>query len=510
MTDACAIAAGLGTPGRTTTAIRLACGVTMPPLDIEVTVAAGDGMPWTTLVVGGATTGEVTVEFLWRPDDGQLRLVELKHFFYSHPLTDQYRAQLAEVAEGRTPPHVFMLLIDEIVYWVGRRVGAVDDCFMRVDDVANLEGRGHASPFALLGPTVFRVKRDSRFLQWERGTAYYVTFGYWPQGESPAEYMQRVARFSRPGTTGVAPGDPGYQQTLRVSQKHDAGATGIKSLPPVLPGTDGPLRRFRDMDDYYARVLVVGQYGRRTVGRVASALAETPETPDRPQLAARPVSDIFDALGRRVDIGPGVFGGVVAPLGVSINGHDVDIGDWAISVGPDRGNFGRQAAIRGPLVTIRGPLTSVAPVVALADQLGRAVEGAPVAIKWAVHRRAVVAGGTVFHAAGDRFVPREFGTMVALGFHPRGFSGAALVGLLREADHCDQVAGGTFLSAAHPQFARCSALAARITRGGGWEWERPAPTASDRPTRPRDQRQEPRRPPRRARALVIDSDSDDY
>lgn len=501
MTDARAIAAGLKTPGQTTTAIALACGVTMPPLGVEVTVAVGDGLPWTTMVVGGATTGEVTVEFVWHPDTGQLSVVELKHFFYQYPLTDQYRAQLAEAAEGRTPPHVFMLLIDEIVYWVYRRFGAVNDCFMRVDDVANLEGRGHTSPFALLGPTVFRVKRDSRFLQWERGTAYYVTFGYWPRGESPAEYTQRVARFAHPGTTGVAPGDAGYQQTLRVSQAHDTGATGVKSLPPVLPGIDGPLRRFRDMDDYYARVLVVGQYGRRTVARGAPAeTRETREARETPELPVRPLLDILNVVGRRarVDIGPGVFGGIVAPSGVSIDGYDVSIGDWAISVDPDLGSL-------EPLVTIRGPLTNVASVVALADQLGKV----PGAIRWTVPKQAVVAGGTVFRAAGNRFVPREFETMFALGFHPRGFSGAALISLLREAHHCDRVAGGTFLRAAHPEFARCSALAARITRGGGWEWERPAPTLSNRPTRRRDQPREPRRPARRARVFVINSDSDD-
>jgi len=463
--------------------IRLACGVIMPPL--AVTIQPKDAICASRLLIGDATTGQVDVMLEWDIGDKRLESVRLDSFFHVHMKTAAYGSALDAVSGGRTAPHVFMLLIDEIVHHAMIKFRANPECVIRLADCADLDKGRTAGPFALLGRTPFHVARDSRFLQWERGAAYYVTFGFWPDDEGPQDYLARSAALAH-HQAGLAPGDHGYQQALNAIEYYQAAieADGYndlqaKQLPPVLPPTTvgGPLRSFRDMADYHARVLVPGSYGKLAMARPverreppaereapAPAPPELPELPAPPELPAKSMDDLLAMVARGERALPGLYGGIPARDGVVVR-----CGDATVEIGPYRIVVKREeagpAGPGGPVARVTGPHERVAEVAALAEGLGTALMGQPAEVRWTTPRgvpQTYVVGGHKFERTSDRrFAARGVEEMHANGFTMEGVDVAAL---LADAAQCDDAARGGFMRADDPMFDRCARVARLLSR----------------------------------------------
>lgn len=455
-------------------------------LECEITLACGDVLPQlelrfkpegqvTHVTIGGPATGEVVLQFRWTAD-GTLALVEVDHFFYEFHLTPAYRTALA-ARTARTAPHVFMLLVDELVYHAMSIYGAAPRAAMTLDDVADLDGGAGSSPFALRGRTAFYAKRNSRFLQWARGVGYYVTFGYWPACEDPPDYLTRRARFSRSGVVGesalgVAPGDPDYQATLLGVRQLDALPfcdVSVRELPPTLPplSPDGPLRTFADMDDFFERVIRVGEYG-KAVGRPRPPVGREPAVvPAAPKAALdlRPVG-VDEVLGSSA-VGPVMVEGVPAPEGVrAFVGRDgrstvVLTNAYTFHTSPDG-------------VTVTGRLDAhVRAVVRLAERLAERLGAGP-GLAWEITAsdpQHLVVGGRVFKAPDGTFVAPGAQHLVDLGLVPVGRPT-----LLAQARAADQETGGALIGRQHPRYPHYVELAKELRRD---RWERPTagPTA---------------------------------
>ena len=238
--------------------IQLACGVVMPQVTVDLRNHR------LSLRISGSIV--VECDLRWDNWEGHYGLTHLNmgSFFYHSPLPRAYRDALAKRTHqaGHPPisaPHVFMLLIDELVYWATKKHGMSPGCEMELLDAINLDYATGPTPFALCGRHVFSGTRNSRFLQNERGYGYYVTFGFWPVGAQHKDYMRRMSRLS--GRLFTGPGDADYAETAQEVNRRQTRSMR-KSLPPVLPPlAGGDPRVFADMDDYYRRVLVVGSYG---------------------------------------------------------------------------------------------------------------------------------------------------------------------------------------------------------------------------------------------------------
>jgi hypothetical protein len=504
--------------------IVLACGLVMPTINVGAVAGYAREGSRLVLTIGLPPTGVVQLALEWR--DG-LAEAELKSFFHTHLLTAAYREALAErmAVLGRSipAPHVFMLLVDELLYWATKRHGVTPECVLTLEDAARLDYAG-TTPFALRGRTVLASVRTSRFLQFERGYGYYETFGWWPDDEQPEGYMQRVARFARHGgPIGAVPGDAGYDEMATRVEGHKTASFMNKTFPPVLPpgasgasegadaaGTLPALRRFADMDDYYDRVIAVGRYGRvvapgpgrpwhvwGNVARLAGAAGAAGEAAD--------VEALVVAVRDNRDIrGPVVVDGVPAPSGVSTwrdgGVRNVRLGEWHVTVEPDE-------------VCIIGPATHVREVARLAARL--AAEFAPRApTVWYFYSRerceTVYVNGSAFRAPDGRFLAPGTDQLTALGFEP-GPPGAGAQwpggpsALLAQARRADDELGGALVVPSHPRFEQLRRLGRALSHD---RWVRRAERAprqraqpkrarGDQPEQPHDQpRDQPRHQPR--------------
>jgi hypothetical protein len=447
--------------------IRLACGLVMPTIDVGATAQRQwDGQVMVQLRIGSDETGNVHCGMQWSPTE--LMWVDVPDFFSSEQLAPGYRAAMAE-RTSTSAPHVFMLLVDELIYWAGRdrmRPG----CTVELDDAVDLDYATGPTPFALRGRTVFSGARESSFLQWARGYGYYETFGFWPAGEQPAAYMDRMSRAT--SRLGTAPGDADYDDTAAAIGRQRVDKM-VKALPPVLPPLGTDLRTFTDMDDYYQRVLAVGSYG-RPVGRAAGGARGAPaeHAADAAEHAAAAVhafavarstlpaidaAAVIDAMRAGGRLPPSVVDGVPAPNGVQasrkLGTHFVGLGDWNIRIKPLD-------------VVVTGPTTHVPQVTRLAERL--AAEYAPGAsIVWNIARtpQRLYVRGTAHRASDGRFLARGAEQLAALGYLPvvrNSVPAPDAHALIQQARMADDQVGGEFVASTHPRFPHYQRLATAL------------------------------------------------
>ena len=468
--------------------IRLACGVVVPAIDVSIPARDDDRV---SLEIGGPASGRVQCDLFWENGkQGKLDAVSLTSFFHTVSIPPAYRDALSErTLQAGHPklraPHVFMLLVDELVYWATQKYGMRPGCTMQLEDTVNLDHDIGRTPFALHGRTVFSGCRNSRFLQSKRGYGYYETFGFWPADVDPRDYMLRVSRLTSVGT---APGYSDYAAT--ATQVHGMRFDQMsKTLPPVLPPLAGGVwREFTDMDDYYNRVLVVGSYGqpaeleRPPRTRAAPVESMAPPTSIGSKLAALDAAALVDAVHTLGTLPPSTVDGVPAPQGIQVSSvggvRYVRLGEWFF-------------CIKLHEVLITGPLAYVPQVTRLAELL--AAEFASGArITWHFgrhHRERVYVYGTAHESGDGRFMARGTQMLTALGYVP------AVAGqldarpqpdapaLLQEARRADAQFDGEFVDAFHPRFAQLLRIARALGRD---RWVRSAPLSRPPPAkRPR-------------------------
>jgi hypothetical protein len=407
--------------------IDLACGVRMPEIRIAVDRSRN-------LVIGDETTGKVTVGFQWNKN--RIQNVNLHLFFYYNQLTPAYRAALA-LATDRSPPHVFMLLIDEVVYRLTIGGHTVPGMKIKLRDAVDLDKGGDTTPFCLRGRSCLWVRRNSRFLECCRGYGYYVTFGYWPRGTDPSQYMRRAANFSRSSGT-WAPGDLGYPQArAAVTEYHELDNEKVKTMPPVLPplGPDQPFRT-PTLDAFYTNVLVAGTYGR------ASGRTGTPAVPSAALLAL--IASQRQGLPLAVPPPPDTTAATAPP--------------WTVDIQPKSDKV---------VVHLRGPRVHVAEVTAWAEVRGQG-HGLPVEIQWMPGlrptERLVVAGSLVTSHLGSA-VPDGGNELVAAGYHILGRTVEETADLIERAGACAEAVGDRVVMRGQPQFAACHDVAEQIGSG---------------------------------------------
>jgi hypothetical protein len=464
--------------------IELACGVAMPPMTFSIW---GD-----ILILRTPQSGKIECHLTWEPSrSGRIKLANLNlvSFFHKSPLPHAYREALARRTQQAgypqlRAPHVFMLLIDELVYWAIKKHGMIPGCDMELEDMVDLDYATGSTPFALRGRHVFSGIRDSRYLQNERGYGYYETFGFWPVGAQPTDYMLFNSRLS--GRVGTAPGDADYSDTAQVVNREQSGDM-CKTLPPVLPRlANGHERVFKDMDDYYQQVIVAGSYGQaagvaRPV-REPGAPAELPELPELepvgselPRLdaaeliAAMRMSALPSPMGNIATnmsgLAPAIVEGIpvmhkIRPTYTHNNGiYHLYLGDWRLRCTPTE-------------LQIDGPLSRVAQVTRLAVKI--AAELTPRASIiwefWRHHRERVYVRGAPQQTGDGLFLARGTETLLDLGYVPAGWGYTATV--LQAARRADAQFDRAFVPAQHPRFGQLSRIA-RIL--GKDKWIRAAP-----------------------------------
>jgi hypothetical protein len=412
-------------------ALELACGVTLPAM--QVTIGPR-------LLLDG-----VTVAFTWAGQ--RLANVRIDSFFEYRPMTAKFRLQAA--ATGRRPAHLMMLLIDEIIYRIHRLHGLARGFVLELDDGFR-KSRGE-TPFALYGRHLLQGGQDSRWLQWERGSAYYVTFGFWPMGEKPEEYAERMRWVARPGEV-VGPDDTRYAHTL-MELARETCPRQLKSMPPVLPGP----RRFADMEAYYAEVLVPGTYGPLPV----------PVRPTAQQTARAATGALFAAIDR---------GDARAALAALVEGADTrrEVDEWT----DDEPDAALMAADRGLLAV----LPAIQRARGGAGEDARPAKRARVAqptdtwtmrdIESSDTQHTVAAGGHLFCVPDAEWLPPEVERLIEVGFAPEGVQPGELADSLRQVAACR--AFGPVVRPDHPQFEACRQTAARIRAWLDRPWHRAA------------------------------------
>lgn len=466
---------------------RLACGTLLPPITVKLSENR--------LYLGDESTGALSVGWIWRRP--WLISAKLHSFFYTHHLTPRFRALLAERDPERSAPHLFMLLLDQLVVEVLRGLPTYRGFTVYLNDGVDLD-TGPVSPFALRGRNLFTVTRDSRWLQWVRGAGYYATFGYWPKGETPQKYLARVARFARPGEVGTA--DP---EALQVARQHKDKSVWTKAWPPVLPPTTagGPTRRFVSIQAYWDQVLVPGMFGRVVPPTPGQTPSPTPSQMSQPWGAPSPVPIVLTQ-------------GLLEKLLVATEGHRGCIGN-GVSVSWQKRQAGWAASVAaGPLTcrlwpsglevgaTIEGAVGSdAALVVRLVSALAWQIRPGDVVVKWRqdapIAYEYVVVGGTVMPDNGGGFVAEGDVRLGELGFRPVGMSRAQMSQNSAVLHRCQKQVGSAFLAAADPRFSECLRA---VKRFSGVEWVLRVPREPARGvSRPRQATQQSTPPNSRAR-----------
>ncbi len=461
--------------------IRLASGIVMPRLAVRAMTLDKVAL----VTFGDDKSGQVALSF--DMDSGTPTRGELNYFFYHYRLTSEYRAALAR-ATRVSPPHVFMLLIDELVCeMLGHRPNPSFELVL--EDAADL-GETDA---ALRGRTLLRPARNTGFLQWARGLGYYATFGFWPVGMEPEEYMASAATVR--GLEPLVAGERGFTAANQTIDRHarrlgDPGkwVKWVKRYPPVLPAIapGGPVRRFATLVGFYDDIVVGGGYG-KGVGLEPVDL-ERPGRQPRTRRRAAPRTlrrldpdRVFDALaaGRDFDIG-----GRFSLLGVNADGVragftgeiiDVDLGSHELALTPGQ-------------VLIDGPFSPELP--RLCEAMSRALGYPPPRLVWTPTsdgQEVLVAGSRM--RADSAFLDSTTDGLVGLGFVPEGVGDVA--GLLERARRCDAATGGRVVLSSDPAFGECAdvarALSARWVRepvaGGGDKRARQSQPRQQRPRR---------------------------
>lgn len=397
----------------------------------------------------------------------------LESFFYTDPLTDEYRALLKAADPSRTPPHLFMLLIDEIVVRILQQTADVDPGFvMSLDDAAVL---GEETPFSLRGRQVFQVWRNSRMLQAVRGTAYYVTFGFWPENQAPTDYLSRTAPMWRPGQAGLAGPQVPAALSAVLSARPLEDTVYEKTFPPVLPGQPGqPPRTFASLDDYRSAILVSGEYrpDEPPPGRLP---------PDRPPPPPAP----WSAQVQRVQPGPETNAMTIKDLvsrpapvdveDVSIEGvvfRNVTVKSSSTTVWFRGGLWRMDINIQRKQANVKGPARHVGLLLTLARALAWSRGGTHLQVTWtiAVPRAPVLVAGTEFQAHRyPGFLVAGADALLSRGFVPksmvdhrrgnRGDGVAQLPEIIALAQKCQQTAGRQFVAAGDPRFDDCARVA---------------------------------------------------
>ena len=419
-------------------ALELACGVTLPV--IEVTVGYR-------LLLGG-----VSLAIRWAGT--RLLNVRIESFFDGSAMTAEFRAQAAST--GRRPAHLMMLLVDELVYRIHKLHGLARGFGIELDD-AFRRTRGQ-TPFAIYGRHQLRGNQDSRWLEWQRGAAYYVTFGFWPMGETPEDYMERMRWVARPGEV-VGPNDVRYAHTL-MELAHQGSSMQLKSMPPVLPGPGpGGLRRFADIEAYYEQVIVVGFYG----------AIPTPTRPTAQQTTNAATGALFAALDR---------GDARAALSALAQGAETlrHVEYW-MDDEPDAARLAADSGLVAVVAAIqraRGARGAGGEGVEAADDDTRANKRARVDLPtvWRMPKpniedrntsdgaQHVAAGGRTFRVHDAQWLPPGLDDLIAAGFVPDGVDPTEFADGLQRIAACRAV--GPVVMPDHAQFTACAQTAAMI------------------------------------------------
>lgn len=405
---------------RLTDTIQLACGVVMPviPVNLHKNV----------LEIGSPSTGQVSLSIA--RSASQITGLCLEYFFYEHQLTPSYLAALKAVTD-RPAPHVFMLLIDEILYHLVANRHAPRDLVITLDDAVDLD-KGSVTPFSMApfsvnGTSAFRVVRNSRFLQWNRGYGYYTTFGYWPENERigrQQKYLLAAGKFAHRDAY-FAPGHVGYQEALEAAAQHMTPRALRKTMPPTLPplGPNEPLRTFT-LNEFFRQVLEPGAYGKASGRNVA---------PAGPSFGTAPAVDraFFNEFNERLRAAeafevPVFDPGDILSMGVG-RGWYAGVAEWSIRVTESNG---WEASISGLPVQVEA-VTRYAESMAHHLNGGKEVRMTWKPTEWP-KERLVVAGSIVF----SRRDVLGADALMAAGYHIQDFTMDETENILAVARHC--------------------------------------------------------------------------
>lgn len=452
--------------------ILLTCGVTMPHLSLEIYT----DRDLTSLKVGDETTGSITLG-VYNDENGRLSNVDLESFFYDDRMTPAYREVLNTLTDI-SPPHVFMLLLDEVMLALLQRDGPRrgDRPFeLRLEDAADL---GYSQPNVLSGHHLVRPRLSSRFLQWKRGVGYYATFGFWPVGITPVEYLESAAALHNPGNVTLASGEPGYNAATRHLDMFDDHVKWVKQYPPVLPPVtvDGPLRRYRDNAAYAHDIVNTGRYGKAS-GWTRPHTKQQPVANNYVQNWPQgPIEELLEAIavGRPWSAnGPFKMEGVPVGKEVSIDfdqdtGYIITMQPWWITVTHNN-------------VNIDGPFERK--MIGLVDRLG--VGNLPMTWVEPLSKGStgVIIEGRKHHV--DRLMLTDnVRQLVSSGFVPESMTDhpARIGRLLDEAKWCDERTQGEILTPTNALFAPCRDIAERLAEE---LWVRAPPRPRDKHARKR-------------------------
>jgi hypothetical protein len=442
-----ALAAGWTRTLKLTDTIQLACGVVMPviPVDLHQNV----------LEIGSPSTGKVSLSIVRSAN--RITGLILEYFFYEHRLTPSYLAALKAVTD-RSAPHVFMLLIDEILYHLVAGRHALANSTITLEDAADLD-KGHVTPFSVNGTSAFRVLRNSRFLQWNRGYGYYTTFGYWPNNESVGrqqKYLLAAGKFAHRDAY-FAPGDTGYQAAVGAATQHTTYRILRKTMPPTLPplGPDEPLRTFT-LNEFFRQVLEPGTYGKAS-GRRA--------VPAGPNLGTAPAMDravaVFNKFREQLRAAeafkvpvfdPGA-GGIIR---MSARGWLAEMAEWSIRV----------TVLNDWVASISGPPVQVEAVTRYAESMAHHLNGGKeVRITWKPtewpQERLVVAGSIVLGRRGVLGAD----ALMAAGYHIKDLTMDETENVLAVARRCG-AAGMIFRG--DPMYSECHTATKILDQSPTW------------------------------------------
>ena len=212
--------------------------------------------------------------------------VNIDDFF--HSIDEANLAALQSLNQGLRMKltYAFMLLLDEIVYWTMKhhpttklprmKLSSYWSKIQQPNTTHFIQGSPLLHDFSTT-PMLHTVKsaeiRDSQ-LRFLRGLSYYITFGFFPEGMSVEDFALFTSNFFNCKHThvfesevdaqhcvdvykqhySISVAEPGYQDN-ELSRRHK-----IKSFPPKFVTSRGLIVKYKDMDDYFNKVIRVGLY----------------------------------------------------------------------------------------------------------------------------------------------------------------------------------------------------------------------------------------------------------